>query len=206
MSFFDSLRHHAAARPAAAATCAAHRVISYRRLWSRIQRASARLAGEWNAAPGDIVVYRGGADQDALMLYLAAARCGARLLPVGEAPPSPHVAAMLCRHPPQVVLYADGLVPHDAWGVPVVAPLSALVATPTPCRPALIEDETRPSLITLRREADGTLRQEECSLSALQVASAAAAASFHVNGALFDARVLAQVLPVLAAGGVVDFR
>ena len=53
------------------------RVITYRRLWSRIERASARLQCEWGVAPGDTVAYVGTGHPDAIVLYAALLRIGA---------------------------------------------------------------------------------------------------------------------------------
>jgi hypothetical protein len=58
------------------------RVITYRRFWSRIERASARLQGEWGVQAGQCVAYVGNGHPDALVLYFALIRIGARLLPL----------------------------------------------------------------------------------------------------------------------------
>jgi acyl-CoA synthetase (AMP-forming)/AMP-acid ligase II len=64
------------------------RVITYRRLWSRIERASARLHGEWGVRQHDVVAYAGNAHPDAIVLYCALLRIGAVLLPLEAAPPT----------------------------------------------------------------------------------------------------------------------
>ena len=58
------------------------RDITYRRLWSRIERGSARLFGEWGVREGDLVAYVGRGHPDAIVLYFAVLRLGATLLPL----------------------------------------------------------------------------------------------------------------------------
>ncbi len=58
------------------------RDITYRRLWSRIERGSARLQGEWGVKPGDLVAYAGNGHPDAIVLYFSLLRIGASLLPL----------------------------------------------------------------------------------------------------------------------------
>ncbi len=58
------------------------RVITYRRFWSRIERASARLQGEWGVQAGQCVAYVGNGHPDALVLYFALIRIGAQFLPL----------------------------------------------------------------------------------------------------------------------------
>lgn len=58
------------------------RDITYRRLWSRIERGSARLQGEWGVRPGDLVAYVGRGHPDAIVLYFSLLRIGASLLPL----------------------------------------------------------------------------------------------------------------------------
>ena len=58
------------------------RDITYRRLWSRTERASARLQGEWGVQAGDVVAYVGNGHPDAIVLYFALLRIGASLLPL----------------------------------------------------------------------------------------------------------------------------
>ena len=44
------------------------RSITYRRLWSRIERASARLQGEWHVQSGQTVAYIGRSHPDIVVL------------------------------------------------------------------------------------------------------------------------------------------
>jgi acyl-CoA synthetase (AMP-forming)/AMP-acid ligase II len=58
------------------------RVINYRRLWSRVERASARLQGEWNVKSGQTIAYVGHSHPDILVLYAALIRIGASFMPL----------------------------------------------------------------------------------------------------------------------------
>ena len=62
------------------------RDVSYRRLWSRIERGSARLHGEWGVRRGDTVAYVGCGHPGAIVLYFALLRIGATLLPLERVP------------------------------------------------------------------------------------------------------------------------
>jgi len=207
MSFFELLRRHAAEQPAAIASRSSQRSITYRRLWSRIERATARLLGEWRLRPGDILVYWGCGHQDALTLYLAAARCGMRLLPLEQPAVRQDAPAILAQYPPRLMLHDDDLIVDTALSVAATGNLSSLIATRCRHAPQLVEDDTAPSLMLLRRAADGSPHCSEHSLAGLNAMGGEAAASFRVTGALFDTAVLAgHVLPVLAARGTIVFR
>lgn len=62
------------------------RVINYRRLWSRVERASARLQGEWGVKSGQTIAYVGQPHPDVLVLYAALIRIGASFLPLEDSP------------------------------------------------------------------------------------------------------------------------
>jgi acyl-coenzyme A synthetase/AMP-(fatty) acid ligase len=62
------------------------RVINYRRLWSRVERASARLQGEWNVKSGQTIAYVGHSHPDILVLFAALIRIGASFMPLEERP------------------------------------------------------------------------------------------------------------------------
>ena len=53
------LQRQAQAHSDAVAYVLPNRVITYRRFWSRIERACARLQGEWGVRQGDVVAYVG---------------------------------------------------------------------------------------------------------------------------------------------------
>ena len=77
-----TLQSHAALNGEAFAHLLPDRVITYRRFWSRIERAAARLQGEWGVQADDMVAYIGNGHPDAIVLYCALLRLGALLLPL----------------------------------------------------------------------------------------------------------------------------
>ena len=58
------------------------RLITYRRFWSRIERASARLQGEWGIKQGQTIAYVGASHPDIIVLYAALVRIGAAFMPL----------------------------------------------------------------------------------------------------------------------------
>lgn len=204
--FFDVLRRHVKEQPDAIASRSSRRIVTYRKFWSRIERATARLIGEWRVQPDDIVVYWGCGHQDALMLYIAVARCGARLLPL-EYPSSRRDAlAWLETHPVRVLLHDDDLPFDMPSSARTITNLSSLIATRCHHHPVVAEDDTRASLLSLFRAEDGSSVCHEHSLAALQALNGIPASSFAVTHALFDIAVLAErVLPVMAARGTIVF-
>ena len=58
------------------------RLITYRRFWSRIERASARLQGEWGVEQGQTIAYVGSSHPDIVVLYAALLRIGAAFMPL----------------------------------------------------------------------------------------------------------------------------
>lgn len=209
MNLFDILRHHVATRPTAIASRSGRRAVTYRRFWSRIERATARLQGEWQVKPGDTVAYWGRGHQDALMLYLALARCGARLLPLEHASLQRNAAAILRAIPVAVLLHDDDTLFDEQPAVPLIVTLSSLIATRCHHTPPVDEDDTQISLLTLAQ--DGAMPphiQNTHSLRALSADDGTLAPDeFRVAETLFDTDVLAtHVLPVLRVGGTILFR
>ncbi|HEV7856169.1 MAG TPA: AMP-binding protein [Herminiimonas sp.] len=206
MNLFAILRQHAADHPDAIAWQSARRIFTYRRFWSRIERATARLKGEWHVKPGDTVAYFGCGHPDALILYLAVARCGARLLPLEHVPLQDNVHVLLQQIPTVVLLHDDEIVFDAPPPAPVVAKLSALIATRCHYYPSVEDDDTRPSLISLA--CDDAMQPVAQSLHELSLhIDGGITGDYHVLGALFDAPVLAPcVLSVLVARGTVFFR
>ncbi len=96
------LHRHATTRGDSLCHALPDRAITYRRFWARIERASARLQGEWGIASGDTVAYVGQGHPDALVLYFALLRIGARLLPLEDAALAP---AALAAQQPSLALY-----------------------------------------------------------------------------------------------------
>lgn len=206
-SFFDILRQHAAQGPDAIASQSPRRTVTYRKFWSRIERATARLISEWRVQPGEIVAYWGCGHQDALMLYIAVARCGARLLPLEHVSLRADARTFLQDHPVKVLLHDDELGADAAFTAATTTNLSSLIATRCHHHPVVDEDDARPSLITLAQAADGSLMCSERSLAEVWASNGEQASPFEVSGGLFDIAVLgARVLPVLAARGTIIFR
>jgi acyl-coenzyme A synthetase/AMP-(fatty) acid ligase len=208
MNFFNILRQHVAAEPWAIASRSSRRAVTYRKFWSRIERASARLKGEWNVQHGDTVVYWGCGNQDALMLFIAVARCGAKLLPLEHDTLRNNVAAILQQHPAAVLLHDDELFVEDLANVRIISTLSSLIATRCHYHPEITEDDTLPSLLTFLPADKDALQSQETTLQQLvaQSVDAHAISPFTLQTALFDADILApHVLPVLAARGKIIF-
>jgi acyl-coenzyme A synthetase/AMP-(fatty) acid ligase len=198
-SLFESLRHHARARPETIACASRFRMASYRKVWSRIERATARLQGEWQVRPGDVVAYCGHGHPDALVLYLALARCGAMLLPLEHAAGRAALAGFAASLPLRLALFDDDsahpLVPASAY------PLSALIGSPCPHQAhAAAVDPSAPSLLQVDASGEASRR------SLLQLQAAVPAGSHEVRGSLFDADVFGPVvLPALMAGKTLRF-
>lgn len=212
MNLFTILRQHVATQPNAIASRSSRRVVTYRKFWSRIERATARLKSEWHVKEGDTVVYWGQGHQDALMFYIAVARCGAKLLPLEHAPLHQESLAMLKHIPAVLLLHDDETIFEVPPAAPVIANLSSLIATRCHHTPNVIEDIAQPSLISLVAPESGGLLVEEQSLQQLMESAAAhlqsnAEQEFRIAEALFDADIFApQVLPVLVSGGTIIFR
>jgi len=199
-SLFELLAQYARSQPAAIACASRYRMASYRKIWSRIERATARLQGEWQVTPGDVVAYCGQGHPDALVLYLALVRCGARLWPL-EHPGGP---AVLADHaaglPLKMVLFDDdGPQPR---AVATALPLSTLIGSHCPHEArALSFDPAVPSLLAM--DTDGKFIQ----YSLLQLQAALPSGLQEVHGRLFDQDVLGPVvLATLAAGKTLVFR
>lgn len=202
MTPFDHLRQHVAQTPDAIAAVTPYRTATYRKMWSRIERSTARLQGEWGIRPGDTIAYLGCGHLDALVMYFAAARCGVRLLPMEHAVLQQQAASLAAAHAVTLVLHDDALIPDSSVaGIPC-RPLSTLIATVCKHRDTAVEDSDAVSLIELDRDDVGAAPRLR-TMTAL-AASAAACPAGHdtVRGPLFDTGVFAPVvLATLLAGG-----
>nr|WP_217343789.1 AMP-binding protein [Noviherbaspirillum sp. L7-7A]MBV0877874.1 AMP-binding protein [Noviherbaspirillum sp. L7-7A] len=198
-ALFDLLAHYARSQPAAIACASRYRMASYRKVWSRIERATARLQGEWQVTPGDVVAYCGQGHPDALVLYLALVRCGALLWPL-EHPDGP---AVLADHaaglPLKIVLFDDD--DPQPRALATALPLSSLIGGHCPYEArALPFDPAVPSLLGI--DADGKISQH----SLLQLQEETPSGLQEVHRRLFDQDVLGPVvLPTLAAGKTLVF-
>lgn len=198
-SLFGLLEYYARSQPAAIACASRYRMATYRKVWSRIERATARLHGEWRILPGDVVAYYGQGHPDALVLYLALVRCGALLWPLERTDERIALADHAAGLPLKMVLFDDdGAQPH----APVTAlPLSTLIGSHCPYEArALAFDPAVPSLLHI----DAAGKRSQCSLQ--QVQAVAPTGLHEVRRCLFDADVLGPVvLPTLAAGKTLVF-
>jgi acyl-coenzyme A synthetase/AMP-(fatty) acid ligase len=142
-SLLTILHDHAQAHGDCIAHRLSDRVITYRRFWSRIERASARLQGEWGVAVGDIVIYWGLGHPDAIILYCALLRLGAKLMPC-EDRDREYVQHMVEKTKTYLVVHDDALTytPSPAHR------LSSLLADWCHFDPTVIQDESsRPALL-----------------------------------------------------------
>lgn len=193
-TLFQALERHARLKRDTIACASRFRLASYRKLYSRIERATARLQGEWLVGPGDIVAYSGNGHPDALVLYVALARCGAILLPL-EHPAHHDAFACLATKPAlALALFDDDASPPSL--APTVYPLSMLIGEPCAYQ-AHVAPPDSAACSLLRMTGDGGL----AAFSLDQLAAAPASDRREVHGALFDADVFGPVvLPALRAG------
>lgn len=122
------LLEHASTQPESVAMRCTQRTTTYRKLASRIERATARLQGEWKIRPGDMAAYCGSGHQDAVVLYFALLRCGADLLVVPASADS--LAPLLSRYGASLLLNDNG---DPITGAPrdmQTFPLHTIIATP----------------------------------------------------------------------------
>lgn len=194
MSTFDIFRRHVETRPDAVAVVTPYRVATYRKMWSRIERSTARLQGEWMVSPGATIAYLGCGHLDALVMYLAAARCGVRVLPLEHANLQQQAGALLAREAVTLVLHDDTLtVDAGLLGVPCRA-LSTLIATVCRHRASVVEDCAAVSLLEFDDD-HLALALRARSLDALEAtALTCPAGHFVVRGALFDQAIFAPVV------------
>lgn len=189
---FQALARHAHERPHAIACASRFRHASYRKLWSRVERATARLQGEWHVQPGDVLAYYGHGHPDALVLYAALARCAAVLLPLEHEAARAALPALAARL--KLVVFDDELAPPRLdLGV---HPLSSLIGERCPYQATVVTPDLAACSL-LRIAGDGSLQP----FSLLQLAGVPAGGGHEVHGALFDADVFGPVvLPTLVAG------
>lgn len=196
-SVFDQLARHARAQPDKVACASRFRHASYRKLYSRIERATARLQGEWQVQAGDVVAYCGHGHPDALVLYVALARCGAVLLPLEHAAASEALAGAGLAL--KLALFDDDIAPPGI--APAVHPLSMLIGER--CAWQAHVGALDPDAVSLLRIAsDGSLRPH----SLRELVAAPASGAREVHAALFDEEVFGPVvLPTLCAGATLSW-
>lgn len=184
------LQAHAAERPGLLAHVLPDRDITYRRLWSRIERASARLQGEWGVRDGDLVAYVGSAHPDAIVLYFALLRIGASLLPL-EAMPVADAERACDTHRASLAIHDEGILIDKL----PARPLEALLADWSHHEPVTVADDPARRALWLQ---SGAGRCEPVSLLELTVALPETARSAWIGECIFSIDVLIhQVLPSL---------
>ena len=171
------------------------RVITYRRLWSRIERASARLQCEWGVAPSDTVAYVGTGHPDAIVLYAALLRIGANFLPTEldaeDLPSRAKVSAIITSAHAKVVVTDDAISLEH----PTAKPLSLLLAGWCYGDPILANEDPAAASLLLPSPT-GVIRR--LSLQALCAALPRTATSLQVTGAIFTPdRLKNLILPAL---------
>lgn len=162
MNYFSLLREHARVHTELPAVSSARRSMTYRKLWSRIERATARLQCEWGVGRDDTVVYLGNSHPDALVLFFSLGRSGARFLPLAASLGDSALRQTLQEVKCTLLIVDDDLQARGSACTSHI--LSSLIATRCPHEPGdVVEDMSRPLLLRCpNREA-----------SALQAASLA---------------------------------
>lgn len=202
MHTLSILLEYAHAHPKAVAMQCAQRITSYRKLTSRIERATARLQGEWHVRPGDLVAYCGAGHQDALVLYFALLRCSADLLVVPAN--TPDIAPTLSRYDATLLLNDKGEPVAGATSGLRIFPLHTIIETRC--------DHQVPS--TVRHVANRLLRvAPDSDVATIEIQSSDAlfarvkpkGGTVQVDASrIFDDAVFAPVvLSCLAGGGMV---
>lgn len=211
MNLLASLTFHAQRQPDTVAMSCLHRTTSYRKLRSRVERATARLQSEWGVAAGDVVAYCGPGHQDTVVLFLALLQCDASLLRIVDSPDQ----TLLKEQGVRLLLDGANEMATTTLTDVRVEPLHAIIATRSPhlVRPAELPSAACRMLVAPCSEED-----EVATLAVLRETSAAdlaATARLHahartagVNGAqLFDEAVFAPVvLAALVGGGSLHIR
>ncbi len=172
------------------------RVITYRRFWSRIERASARLQGEWHVKADDIVIYWGLGHPDAIVLYCALLRLGAKLMPC-EGCDREYVQHMVEQTQSDLVIHDEALTFTSS----PAHSLASLLADWCHFDPIVIQDESsKPSLFL--PDLSG-VNSEAVSVSELMqnlstLKQSEAAEAVVVDGPIFQKEKLTQlILPAL---------
>lgn len=201
MNFFETLRAHGRETPDRVATSSPrHRLTTFRKLWSRIERSSARMQGEWLVEAGDVVIYAGHAHPDALVLWLALARLGAVLMPLESAAMIARAGAIAEQHDARLLLHDDDMPAPQSGGFCACLPLSTLFASRCDHEARECRESTADiSLLQLDPEAPHA-QQAKFSIDSL-LDHAGAPAAWPAADALFDPqRLRQQILPALAQG------
>lgn len=186
------LQRQAQAHSDAVAYVLPNRVITYRRFWSRIERACARLQGEWGVRQGDVVAYVGSGHPDALILYFALLRLDASLLPLEALAPEV-VRVALISQPVSLVLHDEGVE------VDTIKAQSLQLLLEDWCHyePLCVEEVSSNAKLLLRAD-NGEL--QSLTMDHLLSAMAPQARSLYVGQHIFSLNILTSVIfPALHA-------
>lgn len=198
-SFLSLLQSHADQRGDVLAHLLPDRDITYRRFWSRIERASARLQGEWNVQQGDVVAYCGNAHPDAIVLYFALLRIGAQLLAL-EGMQGKQMQYWLQLAGARLVVHDDDTIVEQVFA----QPLSMLLADWCHFDPMLVKED--PALPVLLLPQSGGAALQAYSLQQLMVQMASAPAALLVGQIIFEQQTLTQcILPALRDAKTLSF-
>lgn len=205
-----TLQSHAASNGEAFAHLLPDRVITYRRFWSRIERAAARLQGEWGIQAGDMVAYIGNGHPDAIVLYCALLRLGALLLPL-EGFAMAQAQLVMRQTNVKLVVHDDDINIKD---MPARA-LSLMLADWCHFDPAVVQEDPERAALVLPQKSGGELVLRKISLQQLSQMPADTVSQHRlqtdeegvlVGRAVFDMPTLAGViLPALLAAQPMRF-
>lgn len=192
-SFLSVLQGHARERGDLLAHVLPDRDITYRRLWSRTERASARLQGEWGVQAGDTVAYVGAGHPDAIVLYFALLRIGASLLPL-EAMAAADARASFLQQGAVLAVHDDDASDAAIDGLPSRR-LEMLLDDWCHFEPVLVPDDPMRKALWLPVDGGG---REAASLQALTAALPDAPRPGRVTDRIFTPDVFGRlVLPTL---------
>lgn len=180
------LQHQAQAHSDAVAYVLPNRVITYRRFWSRIERACARLQGEWGVRRGDVVAYVGSGHPDALILYFALLRLDVSLLALEALAPEV-VRTALIDPTVSLVLHDDGL----AFDTVKSQPLQLLLEDWCHYEPQCVDEVSSSAQLLLISE-QGDL--QSLSMDHLLSAMAPEVKSVYVGERIFSLNILADIV------------
>ena len=180
------LQHQAQAHSDAVAYVLPNRVITYRRFWSRIERACARLQGEWGVRRGDVVAYVGSGHPDALILYFALLRLDVSLLALEALAPEV-VRTALIDPTVSLVLHDDGL----AFDTIKSQPLQLLLEDWCHYEPQCVDEVSSSAQLLLISE-QGDL--QSLSMDHLLSAMAPEVKSVYVGERIFSLNILADIV------------
>ncbi len=195
------LQQHAATHADQLAHVLPDRDITYRRLWSRIERGSARLQGEWGVRAGDTVAYVGNGHPDAIVLYFSLLRIGASLLPLEGVAPSAGKVLMADRKV-ALAVHDDGVDVQGVYGMRGRR-LEDLLAVWCHYDPALATDDPARNALWL---AGDDAQWHAASLAALGANLPARPRTTFIGDSIFTTETLRQVvLPSLVTAQRMEF-